>query len=283
MAERIESAGGMRADKFSGLGLTFDDVLLVPAASSVLPNEVITDTRIAGEITLNAPILSSAMDTVTEGRMAIALAREGGLGVIHRNLSIEDQIAEVDKVKRTESGMIVEPVTLTPESPLSRRPRGDGALSHLRRADHRRRRRAGRHPDQPRPALHRLRRPADRRRHDQRRISSPRRSAHRSIRRARSCIDTRSKNCPSLTSTAILTGLITVKDIQKHIQFPNATKDSQGRLAGCAPRLASGPMRRARARRSSDEDVDLLVVDTAHGHASSVRQTVRATQAPLAT
>src|SRR3954454_21830938 len=104
--------------KFAKEGLTFDDVLLVPAASSVLPNEVSTETRIAGEISLKVPNLSSAMDTVTEGRMAIALAREGGLGVIHRNLSIEEQIAEVDKVKRSESGMIVEPVTLSPDRPV---------------------------------------------------------------------------------------------------------------------------------------------------------------------
>src|SRR5215216_2785859 len=108
----------MRSDKFIGLGLTFDDVLLVPAASDVVPNEVSTRTRITRDITLNIPIMSAAMDTVTEGRLAIGLAREGGLGVIHRNLSIEDQVAEVDKVKRSESGMIVEPVTLPPDAPV---------------------------------------------------------------------------------------------------------------------------------------------------------------------
>src|SRR5215217_323212 len=105
----------MRSDKFTGLGLTFDDVLLVPAASDVVPNEVSTRTRITRDITLNIPIMSAAMDTVTEGRLAIALAREGGIGIVHRNLSIEDQVAEVDKVKRSESGMIVEPVTLRPQ------------------------------------------------------------------------------------------------------------------------------------------------------------------------
>src|SRR3954452_15577636 len=109
----------MRSDKFTGIGLTFDDVLLIPAASSVLPTQVNTSTRLAGDITLHIPILSSAMDTVTEGRLAIALAREGGLGVIHRNLSIADQEAEVDKVKRSESGTIVEPVTLRPDALVS--------------------------------------------------------------------------------------------------------------------------------------------------------------------
>ncbi|MBA2247896.1 MAG: IMP dehydrogenase, partial [Chloroflexia bacterium] len=104
----------MRDDKFTGLGLTFDDVLLLPAHSSVQPADVSTRTRIAGDIVLNIPILSAAMDTVTEARLAIALAREGGMGIVHRNFSIADQAAEIDKVKRSESGMIVEPVTLGP-------------------------------------------------------------------------------------------------------------------------------------------------------------------------
>src|SRR5205814_7936432 len=101
-------------EKFAREGLTFDDVLLVPAHSEVLPNDVSTATRLTRSIRLQIPIVSAAMDTVTEARLAIALAREGGLGVIHRNLSIAEQVAEVDKVKRSESGMIVEPVTLPP-------------------------------------------------------------------------------------------------------------------------------------------------------------------------
>src|SRR5207302_9665405 len=104
--------------KFAREGLTFDDVLLVPAESAVLPNEVSTRTHLTREIALEIPIVSAAMDTVTEARLAIALAREGGLGILHRNLSIENQVAEVDKVKRSESGMIVEPVTLPPDAPV---------------------------------------------------------------------------------------------------------------------------------------------------------------------
>ncbi len=100
--------------KFGREGLTFDDVLLVPAESHVLPNDVSTCARITPSIELAIPIVSAAMDTVTEARLAIALAREGGIGIVHRNLSIEAQVAEVDKVKRSESGMIVEPVTLPP-------------------------------------------------------------------------------------------------------------------------------------------------------------------------
>src|SRR5436305_8177705 len=105
--------------KFSREGLTFDDVLLVPAESRVLPNDVSTATQLTRELTIEIPIVSAAMDTVTEARLAIALAREGGIGIIHRNLPIEAQVAEVDKVKRSESGMIVEPVTLPPSALVS--------------------------------------------------------------------------------------------------------------------------------------------------------------------
>src|SRR5579883_3384465 len=106
-------------EKFAKEGLTFDDVLLVPAESSVLPNEVSTATRLTRTMALELPVVSAAMDTVTESRMAIALAREGGLGVIQRNLSIEHQVDEVDRVKRSEAGMITEPVTLPPDALVS--------------------------------------------------------------------------------------------------------------------------------------------------------------------
>src|SRR4029079_14014054 len=105
-----------RSDKYGREGLTFDDVLLVPAASSVLPNDVSTATRLTRTIALNVPVVSAAMDTVSEARMAIALAREGGVGMVPRTLSMEEQVAEVDKVKRSESGMIVEPLTLPPSA-----------------------------------------------------------------------------------------------------------------------------------------------------------------------
>src|SRR6478752_5062635 len=105
--------------KFATEGLTFDDVLLVPAESHVLPNDVSTTTRLTPRIELAIPIVSAAMDTVTEARLAIALARAGGIGIVHRNLSIEDQVVEVDKVKRSEAGMIVEPVTLSPDAPVA--------------------------------------------------------------------------------------------------------------------------------------------------------------------
>src|SRR6516164_3477239 len=115
-AERLGDSALDRTDKFSKEGLTFDDVLLVPSESSVLPNDVSTAARLTRTIALEVPVVSAAMDTVTEARMAIALAREGGIGIVHRNLSIAEQVGEVDKVKRSESGMIVEPLTLPPEA-----------------------------------------------------------------------------------------------------------------------------------------------------------------------
>src|SRR5438552_4849858 len=106
-------------EKFAREGLTFDDVLILPAASSVLPGDASTQTRLTRTITINIPIISAAMDTVTEGRLGIALAREGGIGIIHRNLSMDEQAQEVDKVKRSESGMITDPITLEPTALLS--------------------------------------------------------------------------------------------------------------------------------------------------------------------
>src|SRR4051812_47276808 len=107
------------SERFGREGLTFDDVTLIPGRSSVLPSEVSTATKITPDIALSIPIISAAMDTVTEARLAIAMAREGGIGILHRNLSIEDQAREVDTVKRSQSGMIVEPITLGPDRPLS--------------------------------------------------------------------------------------------------------------------------------------------------------------------
>ena len=135
------------------LALTFDDVLIVPGLSEVHPNQVDLKTRVCRDIKLNIPILSAAMDTVTESRLAIALAQEGGIGVVHKNLSIEAQADEVDKVKRSEAGMIVDPVTMRPEQRIREALEVMAQLQDLRRAGDRPRRPPGRHPDQSRPAL----------------------------------------------------------------------------------------------------------------------------------
>ena len=132
--------------------LTFDDVLLLPAHSDVVPADVNTQTQLSRNIRLNIPIISAAMDTVTESRLAIAIAQQGGLGIVHRNLSIEQQADEVDKVKRSESGMIVDPITLSPDAQNCRRPGIDAPLQDLRRARYQEQE-ARRHPHQSRPAL----------------------------------------------------------------------------------------------------------------------------------
>lgn len=271
VAERQEAA--MRADKFTGIGLTFDDVLLIPAESNVMPSQVSTATRIAADITLHVPILSSPMDTVTEGRMAIALAREGGLGVIHRNLSIEDQVAEVDKVKRSESGMIVEPVTLPPDAPVSEAmavmdryhisgvPITDeegklvGILTNrdLRFID-----------DKSQPI-------GDVMTKDNL-ITAP---AGTTLDQASAILHRhRVEKLPVVDERGYLTGLITVKDIQKKIQFPNATKDKQGRLRVAAA-VGVGPEAIERSQALVQGGVDVLIVDTSHGHNSGVLEMVK--------
>ncbi len=271
---KAELDGAMRPDKFLGLGLTFDDVLLVPAASSVLPTEVSTRTRIAADITLNIPILSAAMDTVTEARMAIALAREGGLGVIHRNLSIQEQVDEVDKVKRSESGMIVEPVTLPPDAPIrdalavmeryhiSGVPITEnggklvGILTNrdLRFID-----------DTEQPIANVMTK--------ENLVTAP---VGTTLDEAQAILHRhRVEKLPVVDEHGYLKGLITVKDIQKKIQYPHATKDAQGRLRVAAA-VGVGADALERATALVEEGVDLLVVDTAHGHSQAVIDMVRA-------
>ena len=217
--------------KFAREGLTFDDVLLVPAESAVLPNEVSTTTLLTRKISLEIPILSAAMDTVTEGRLAIALAREGGLGILHRNLSIEDQVAEVDKVKRSESGMIVEPVTLPPDAPVAAALElmaryhisgvpvtdDDGRLVGILTNRDLRFRDEG--LEQPVSALMTGR--------DL--VTAP---VGTTLEEARAILHRHKiEKLPVVDSEGRLKGLITVKDIRKQIEFPHATKDEQGACA----------------------------------------------------
>ena len=143
-------APGPPLDKFAPVGLTFDDVLLLPAHSDVVPSEADTTTRITKQLRLRVPLVCSAMDTVTEARMAIAMARQGGIGVLHRNLSVEEQAQQVDMVKRSEAGMVTDPVTCGPDATLADVDALCAPLPDLRRAGDRRRRRAGRHRHQPR-------------------------------------------------------------------------------------------------------------------------------------
>ncbi|MGN6811825.1 MAG: IMP dehydrogenase [Thermomicrobiales bacterium] len=262
-----------RDEKFAKEGLTFDDVLLMPAASAVLPRDVSTEASLTRQIRLQIPIVSAAMDTVTEARLAIALAREGGLGIIHRNLSIADQIAEVDKVKRSESGMIVEPVTLRPDDRvadaldlmahyhISGVPITDEA-GHLVGILTNRDLRFEEDTAQPIANLmtstNLVTVPVGTTLDDAKEI------LHRN----------KVEKLPVVDANGCLKGLITVKDIQKRIQFPNATKDAQGRLrVGAAVGVGADGMERVAAL--LDEDVDVIVVDTSHGHSFAVIETVR--------
>jgi IMP dehydrogenase len=259
--------------KFGQEGLTFDDVLLLPAESHVLPNDVSTITRLTQSISLNIPVVSAAMDTVTEARLAIALAREGGLGIVHRNLSIEDQVAEVDKVKRSESGMIVEPVTLRADNSVAEalelmeryRISGvpitddDGVLvGILTNRDLRFETDAS----QPVSALMTARNL----------VTAP---VGTTLAEAEAILHrNKIEKLPVVDADGQLKGLITVKDISKRIKYPDATKDDQGRLCvGAAVGVGSDALERAAALVAAE--VDVLVVDTAHGHSHGVLDVVR--------
>ena len=260
-------------EKFGREGLTFDDVLLVPAESHVLPNDVSTRTRVTPRIELALPILSAAMDTVTEARMAIALAREGGLGIVHRNLSIEAQAAEIDKVKRSESGMIVEPVTVGPDQPVADALElmanyhisgvpiiddGGRLVGILTNRDLRFESDTG----QPVSALMT----------SKNLVTAP---VGTTLREAEEILHRHKiEKLPVVDADGVLKGLITVKDIQKRVEFPLATKDEQGRLrVGAA--VGVGPDALDRAAALVAQDVDVLVVDTAHGHSRGVLEMVR--------
>jgi inosine-5'-monophosphate dehydrogenase len=254
--------------KFGKEGLTFDDVLLVPAESRVLPNDVSTRTRLTRTIELAIPVVSAAMDTVTEARLAIALAREGGIGIVHRNLSIEDQVAEVDKVKRSESGMIVEPVTLPPHAlvrdalELMARYKVSGVpitdeggvlVGILTNRDLR----FEVDVEQPVSALMTA----------TNLVTAP---VGTTLEEAEEILHrNKIEKLPVVDADGVLRGLITVKDIQKKIQHPQATKDDRGRLrVGAA--VGVGPDAVERADALVAAGVDLLVVDTAHGHSRGV-------------
>ncbi len=259
---------GALPEKFAKEGLTFDDVLLVPAASSVLPNDVSTATRLTRTVALNVPVVSAAMDTVTEARMAIALAREGGIGVVHRNLSIGDQVGEVDKVKRSEAGMIVDPLTLTPEAPVADALEliGRYHISGVPITDERGRLvgiltnrdlRFEKDTSQPVSALMTARDLVTAP------VGTTLAEAERLLHRHRI------EKLPVVDADGVLRGLITVKDIQKRIEFPHATKDPHGRLrVGAA--VGVGPDAFERAQELVAAGADVLVLDTAHGHSRGV-------------
>jgi inosine-5'-monophosphate dehydrogenase len=259
--------------KFAKEGLTFDDVLLLPAESNVLPNEVSTGTRLTPKIELAIPVVSAAMDTVTEAPLAIAMARLGGIGIVHRNLSVDDQVSEVDRVKRSQSGMITDPVTLPPDAPvraaldlmarfkISGIPITDTSGKLVGILTNRDLRFVDDH-DQP---IERVMRAAPL-------FTAP---VGTTLEQAKDILwQHRIEKLPIVDSAGMLRGLITVKDIKKQTEYPHATQDDKGRLrVGAA--VGVGPDAVERAEALVAAGVDLLVVDTSHGHSQGVIDVVK--------
>ena len=259
-------------DRFAREGLTFDDVLLVPAKSRVLPRDVDVTTRLTRRINLNLPLMSAGMDTVTESRMAIAMAREGGIGVLHRNMPIQNQAEEVDKVKRSEHGVITNPFRLSPEhvlndaAALMERYRisgvpiteGERLVGIITNRDLRF------EEDYTRPISDVMTRDGL--------VTAPEGTtlpeAQEILRRHKV------EKLPIVDEQFNLKGLITIKDIEKAIQYPRSAKDSGGRLlAAAAIGVGSDALHRAAAL--TEAGVDLIVVDSAHGHAQPVIDMVK--------
>ncbi len=265
---------GRMIDKIVGEGITFDDVLLIPRLSSVVPTEVDTSTQLTRDIRLNIPIVSAAMDTVTESRLAIALAQEGGIGFIHRNLSVQDQAREVTRVKRFEAVVIADPVCLSPEETVgtARRVMREQNISGI--------------PVTRGTKLVGIVTSRDLRfmtddakRLDAVMTKSPLVTAAPGIpvEQVRSLLNERKVEKLLLVDADFnLRGLVTMKDINKRTLHPHACKDARGRLRVGA---AVGVNDRERIRALVEADADLLVVDTAHGHSKNVLDAVRAIKA----
>ena len=262
----------MRADKFGKQGLTFDDVLLIPAHSNVLPRDVDVRTHLTKNITLNIPIMSAGMDTVTEAEMAIAMAREGGIGVIHKNMSIDEQAREVKLVKRSEHGIIVDPIYLAPDNTLCDADElmnkyhisgvpvtEDGKL-------------VGIITNRDMRFETDLSRPISEIMTSDGLVTAP---ENTTLEEAKKILQAhRIEKLPLVDKEGHLKGLITIRDIEKMRKFPNSNKDEDGRLRVAA---AIGVTQDVEDRVEAllDAKADVLVIDTAHGHSEGVLQTIR--------
>ena len=258
--------------KIIGEGITFDDVLLVPQFSKVIPNDVILTTNLTKKIKLNIPLMSAGMDTVTEHRMAIAMARQGGIGVIHKNMSIQQQAEEVDKVKRSEFGVITDPFSLSPEQTLADADKlmakfrisgvpitEDGKLvGIITNRD--------------------LKFETDYTKKIKESMTSEGLITARegiTLEEAKEILGkARKEKLPIVDENYNLKGLITIKDIEKQIKYPNAAKDSQGRLR-CAAAVGVTPDITDRVDELVNAKVDAIVIDTAHGHSENVLKTFK--------
>lgn len=258
--------------KIIGRGITFDDVLLVPAYSEVIPNDVDLSTQLTKKIQLQIPLMSSGMDTVTEHRMAIAMARQGGIGVIHKNMSIEEQAEEVDKVKRSENGVITDPFSLSPEHTLDDADRlmakfrisgvpiceGGKLVGIITNRD--------------------LKFETDYTKKIKESMTSKDLITARegiTLEEAKKMLaEARKEKLPIVDADFNLKGLITIKDIEKTIKYPNSAKDSQGRLL-CAAAVGVTPDITDRVDELVRSKVDAIVIDTAHGHSANVLKTFK--------
>ena len=263
----------MRQDKFAYEGLTYDDVLLIPAASAVVPREVNISSQLTKTITLNVPLISAGMDTVTEAHMAIAMARQGGIGVIHKNMSIAQQADEVDKVKRSEHGVIVDPISLEPHSSISEAyavmerfsisgvpVTKNGALVGIVTN------RDLLFETDMSKTLSECMTPSERL------ITA---SVNTTLEDAKELLHRhRIEKLPLVDAHGQLKGLITIKDLEKNIRYPLAAKDSRGRLLAAAAVGVSADLME-RVAELIHRNVDVLVVDSAHGHSAGVIDAVR--------
>ena len=268
----MSKQNGLLPQKIKYEGLTYDDVLLEPGHSMVMPREVETQTVLTRRITLNIPLVSAAMDTVTESEMAIAMAREGGVGVLHKNMTVERQAAEVRRVKRSESGMILDPITLHPDDTVA------DARAQM-----------ARYSIGGIPIVDRDRRLVGIVTNRDLRFQTDRSTPLQDIMTSRELVtapvgttlqqaeatlqEHKIEKLPVVDGSGYLKGLITFKDIEKKRKYPNACKDEHGRLrVGAAVGVTADVLERVQAL--LDADVDFITVDTAHGHQEGVLQTV---------
>ncbi|WP_058309206.1 IMP dehydrogenase [Gracilibacillus massiliensis] len=265
----------MRTDKFSKEGLTFDDVLLLPAESNVLPRDVSVKTKLSENITLNIPFISAGMDTVTEAKLAISIARQGGIGVIHKNMSIEEQAEQVDRVKRSESGVITNPFFLLPDHQVfdAEHLMGKFRISGVPIVNN----------EEEQKLVGILTNRDLRFIEDYSiKISDVMTSENLVTAPVGTTLEEASKilqehkieKLPLVDGNKVLKGLITIKDIEKVIEFPHSAKDKQGRLlAGAAVGVTADSM--VRIDKLVEAGVDVLVIDTAHGHSKGVIEQVQ--------
>jgi len=266
------------SEKFAKEGLTFDDVLLIPAESSVLPKDVDISTRITKKLRLNIPIMSAAMDTVTESRMAIAIAREGGVGIIHKNMSIEEQADQVDRVKRSENGVITNPFFLSPEHTLQD---ADDLMAKYRISGVpicSNGKLVGIITNRDLKFEEDLTQPIKNVMTSENLITAP---VGTTIHQAKEILRKHKiEKLPIVDESFALKGLITIKDIEKSLTYPNTARDENGRLlVGAAIGVTADFLERAQAL--VEAGCDLLVLDSAHGHSRNIIEAVKKIKAKM--